>query len=177
MIRLKAQNPDVFTADEPIVQFSRDEVGYLKELAPRSARKRVRICAHKDSGLPLNEMLLLFARGTYIRPSKHIGKEESLHVVDGRGLYVFFDEKGRMNKAIPVGDLASGRSFYVRTPPEVYHSLLVESDFLVLHEVTQGPFRREDTVYADWAPADGDPAIAATMEKMLSDAKALAGKK
>ncbi|MCX5789231.1 MAG: WbuC family cupin fold metalloprotein [Elusimicrobia bacterium] len=103
MIRLKTQNPDVFTADEPIVQFSQDEVGYLKELAPRSARKRVRICAHKDSGLPLNEMLLLFARGTYIRPSKHIGKEESLHVVDGRGLYVFFDEKGRMSKAIPGG--------------------------------------------------------------------------
>jgi hypothetical protein len=55
-----------------------------------------------------------------------------------------------------MGDYASGRKFYYRSDAQAYHTLIIRSDVLVFHETTQGPFRREDTVFATWAPEDGD---------------------
>ena len=41
---------------------------------------------------------------------------------------------------------------YARLDEPVYHSLVIRSGLLVFHEVTRGPFVREETVFADWSP-------------------------
>ncbi|MBI2480932.1 MAG: cupin fold metalloprotein, WbuC family, partial [Planctomycetia bacterium] len=49
---------------------------------------------------------------------------------------------------------------FVRLAPQVFHTLIVRSEYLMFHETTRGPFRREDTVFADWAPAESEADLA-----------------
>jgi cupin fold WbuC family metalloprotein len=100
-------------------------------------------------------MIIAFTKDSYVRPSKHLDKEESIHVLEGEGSFVFFDETGEITFVVPVGGETSGRQMYVRTPKSTYHTLLIKSDRFIVHETTQGPFKREDTVFAKWAPEDG----------------------
>jgi cupin fold WbuC family metalloprotein len=95
-------------------------------------------------------------RGVYVRPHKHVGKTESMHVVQGLAEVVFFDEGGTVREVVPVGDPQSGRAFYYRLASPWYHTLSVSTDFFVFHEVTNGPFRREDTLFAPWSPDEAD---------------------
>jgi CO/xanthine dehydrogenase FAD-binding subunit len=37
-----------------------------------------------------------------------------------------------------------------------FHTLIIRSRVLIVHEITNGPFRPEATVYADFAPEDSD---------------------
>ncbi len=148
---------DVYVADERIVSAGRADVRLLAEEASQSERHRVRVCAHKHLQDRMQEMFIIFTKETYIRPSKHVGKEESLHVLEGSAEYVFFDPDGNVTDVVRLGDYASGRQFYCRIPDSVYHSLIVRSDVVMVHETTEGPFRREDTVFAPWAPDDSDP--------------------
>ena len=148
--------PDVYVAHGPIVTVDCLDVEFLKERVQGSSRKRTRLCAHKDTDDRLQEMMIAFARGSYIRPSRHVNKEESIHIIEGAADFVLFDEDGRVREVIPLGDDSSGRQFYCRTPEGTYHTVLIRSDVLVVQETTQGPFRRSDTVFAPWAPEDGD---------------------
>ena len=65
-----------------------------------------------------------------------------------------------------MGAYASGRPFYYRIAAPLFHTLLIRSDVLVFHETTSGPFSRADTVFAPWAPEDGD---AAAVRRYLAD--------
>jgi hypothetical protein len=35
-----------------------------------------------------------------------------------------------------------------------FHTLIIRSDLLIVHEITNGPFRPAATVFADFAPDD-----------------------
>lgn len=37
--------------------------------------------------------------------------------------------------------------------------LLIRSELFVFHEITEGPFFRESTVFPDWAPAEPGEAV------------------
>lgn len=111
-------------------------------------------------------MLIVASSESYIRPSKHLGKDESTHIVEGAADLVFFDENGAVTQVVPLGDLSSGRRFYCRIPAALYHALLIRSPLLVFHEATHGPFQKSDTVFPSWAPAEEDSA--AVQEYMAS---------
>ena len=156
MIRAKPLNKEVYVADEPIVKVGRGDIEFLKGRVNESERKRVRLCAHKDVDDTLHEMFIVLAKGTYIRPHKHVNKAESLHVIEGSADVVFFDGEGNITDVIPIGDYSSGSRFYYRVAEPAYHTLLVRSDVLVFHETTQGPFVRSETVFAPWTAEEGD---------------------
>ena len=98
----------------------------------------------------------MHALDAYVRPHKHIGKSESFHVIEGLLLVVVFDDEGSKIEDIPMGDMHSGELFYYRLPANLYHTVIPQQDFVVFHEVTNGPFDRSDTVFAPWAPAEDD---------------------
>lgn len=154
MGHLKAINDAVYIAEDKIVSFNKADIQFLKERLNKTGLKRIRICAHKNTDDTLQEMMIAFARGSYIRPSKHIDKEESMHILEGTADFIFFDEHGKIINLIPVGDPSTGRQVYCRTPNATYHTLLITSDYFVIQETTQGPFRRSDTVFAEWSPED-----------------------
>ena len=92
MARSKAINDAVYVAEEPIVHMSRNDAEFLKATVRQNERRRVRLCTHKDIKDRLQEMLIAFDRRSYIRPSKHINKEESMHIVEGIADFILFDE-------------------------------------------------------------------------------------
>src|SRR3989338_2671222 len=156
MLQTKAISKEVYVADERIVNLGAKEIEFLKSQVYQNERKRVRLCAHKNVEDKLHEMFVVYVKETYVRSNKHIKKEESLHIIEGAADFVFFDEEGNITNVVPLGNYSSGRQFYCRIPESVYHTFIIRSDIIVIHESTPGPFRREDTVFASWAPEEGD---------------------
>ena len=145
----------LFTADD-VVKVDANDIEELKQKARLNPRRRIRLCVHKDLDDSIHEMVIVHEKSCYIRPHKHINKTESFHIIEGSVVIILFDEDGQINKIIPMGDYASGRKFFYRLPPSHYHTLMIQSDVLVFHEITNGPFRPEDTVWASWAPKETD---------------------
>jgi cupin fold WbuC family metalloprotein len=171
-MRIKTLNPEVLVTDEPIVQLCHQDVEYLKASAEQNERKRIRLCAHPDIDDLLHEMLIVHAKETYVRPHKHLKKSESVHIIEGLVDVVLFDEEGNIVEVIRMGDYSSGHRFYYRMSGPHYHTLLIQSDVLVFHETTNGPFTREDTIFAPWAPEETDQAARVPFMKRIAKASA-----
>ena len=137
---------------------TRDDLELLKDQASRTRRKRIRLCAHPDVTAAVHEMFIVQPQGAYVRPHKHRGKDESFLLIEGAATVVVFGEDQAVQEVIPMGTVASGRPFYHRMPADVYHTVLIESEVVVYHEATSGPFRKADMVAAPWAPQEEDEA-------------------
>jgi len=168
-MKYQEKSPEVFAADEEIVKVARADIEFLKECAPASANRRTRFCAHQTGGDSIHEMLIVLLRGTYIRPHKHVAKVESFHVIEGVVDVVIFNETGTIAEVVRMGDYASGRNFYYRIAHPAYHTLILRSEVVVIHETTNGPFRREETIFAPWSPVETDAGAAEEFMKKLSD--------
>jgi len=171
-MNLRKVNEEVFIAEDPIVRLGDEEIGFLKRQARANARKRARICAHKTNDDALHEMMIAISAASYIRPHKHIDKSESFHIVEGEVDVAVFDEAGTVVDVIELGAIGSGRKFYYRLSESAFHTLLIRSEFLVVHEVTNGPFDRERTVLAPFAPFEDEADRARDYMKRVSDAVA-----
>ena len=149
-------NEEVLYAADDVVKVDTNDIEELKQKARLNPRRRIRICTHKDVEDSIHEMLIVHEKSCYVHPHKHIGKTESFHIIEGSVDIILFDDDGQINKTIPMGDYASGRKFFYRLPPANYHTLLIQSDVLVFHEVTNGPFNPKNTLLAPWAPAENN---------------------
>lgn len=149
----KISDEVLYTADS-IVRVSSKDIAELTSLAERNSRKRVRLCAHPDSANRLHEMLIVLGDGTYIRPHRHPGKSESFHVISGCVDILLFDDTGKPLEYIELGDYSSGKCFYFRIEQQIFHTVILRSDHVVIHETTNGPFNRADTEFASWAPEE-----------------------
>lgn len=149
---------EVLCATESLVVLSATDIEQLKSLAASTVRERSRLCAHTENESPVHEMFIVHSDTAYVRPHKHIGKSESFHVIEGRVDVVLYDDEGTIADVIRMGDYGSGLPFYYRIAGAVFHTLLIRSPILVFHETTGGPFDRNQTVFADWAPLDADGA-------------------
>ena len=165
-MRLKEISSEVFVADEPIVKVSCREIEFLKERVKAAPRGRVRLCAHTDNEDRLHEMIIVLSGQTYIRPHKHFQKSESFHIIEGAVDVVILDDAGKIREVIQMGALASGRQFYYRLSQPTYHTLLIRSELLVVHEITNGPFQQNDALFAPWAPEEGSPAAAQYLKQL-----------
>jgi cupin fold WbuC family metalloprotein len=168
-----AQGPDVFYSETALVTVTPDDLAFLKAEAARSPRLRSRLCAHPDPGAGVHEMVIVHHRDTYVRPHHHVGKSESFHLMEGRALVILFAGDGAIERVIPVGDAARGGVSYFRMPEHVVHSFVIESEWLVFHETTAGPFDRSQTVFAGWAPDYPEsPATGAFLNGLRARARA-----
>jgi cupin fold WbuC family metalloprotein len=173
LLEMKQQSEEVYVANENIVSVGRKEMDFLKAKVPHTARKRVRLCAHKDTDNTLHEMFVVYTSMTYVKPNKHLNKDESLHILEGEADFIFFNDAGQIVEIIPLGDYNSGRQFYIRVPAFVYHTIIMKSESLVIHEATPGPFVRADTIWAPWAPEETDAnGVARFMNSLQTAVKA-----
>jgi cupin fold WbuC family metalloprotein len=157
MMRTRPINNEVYVAEDHVVQVGRDGMEMFQQMAARNARHRARLCTHKDNQNRIHEMLIALTGNAYIRPHRHVNKSESFHVIEGTAMVVFFDDTGKIEEFFEIGDYHSGKPFYYRN----------DSEKLVFHETTNGPFNRADTVLAPWSPEDTDAAaVKAYMENL-----------
>lgn len=161
-------NCEVLYLQDRIIRISGDEIAGLKRRAAANPRNRVRLCAHRDPGDAVHEMLIAVGRGCYLRPHRHLAKSESFHVIDGEADVVLFDDSGGVTEIIPLGDYASAKTVYYRLFDQCFHALLIRSEFFLYHETTSGPFDPSETLFPAWAPDGADPALAAAYLHDLS---------
>ncbi len=155
-MKIRSESPEVFYPGEEPVVVDSSMIEHLKRVALTSPKKRARLCTHQTPSDDLHEMLIALPRDAYVRPHRHLAKAESFFIVEGEADVVLFQEDGAVRKVIPMGPHGSGKSFYYRLSQPVYHTVIVRSDFVVFHEVTEGPFQREQTEYAGWSPDEQD---------------------
>jgi cupin fold WbuC family metalloprotein len=153
----KEFNKEVLYTTDAITAVNAGDMERLKAMAAGNPRKRIRLCCHDDVKNALHEMLIVHARGAYVQPHKHTAKSESFHIIKGKLNVVIFNNDGSILKVVQMGDQRSGKSFFYRLSKDYFHTVIPESKWVIFHETTNGPFRREDTVFAPWAPDEGDP--------------------
>jgi cupin fold WbuC family metalloprotein len=151
-MQLRAAGPDVWYADESLGFVGPDEIAFLKENARSSRRLRARICLHESVGSPVQEMVISHHRSCYVRPHRHAKKCESLTILEGAAVAVFFDDAANIT-ATRALDAAAG-PIICRVPKNVWHGLVIASEWLVFYEVSAGPFGPGSSEFPDWAPEE-----------------------
>ena len=152
----KEINKEVLYTTDTIVTINSGDIERLKDMAASNSRKRVRLCCHNDIENILHEMLIVHARGVYIRPHKHIAKSESFHIIQGKLNVVIFNDDGSILEVVTMSDYGSNENFFYRLSKNYFHTVIPQSNWAVFHETTNGPFRRKDTIFAPWAPDEDD---------------------
>jgi cupin fold WbuC family metalloprotein len=151
---LVQKSSEVFLAEGPIAAVGQAELNTLKAAVKASPKRRARINAHPDGDDALHEMIIAIDASSYIRPHKHPGKSEAFHIVEGEVDIVVFDDQGEIERVVALGPPSGSRPFYYRMSTAFFHTLIIRSDLLIVHEITNGPFRPSATVFADFAPED-----------------------
>lgn len=152
----REESPGIFYTDTALVTADQTAIDRLKRAAQASPLRRARLCAHPAADAVQHDMLIVSHRDTYVAPHRHLDKSETLLVIEGSAKVLLFDESGQPTRAFTMAPAATGKPFFYRMPARAFHSLLIESEFLVFVESTKGPFRREDSENAPWAPGPQD---------------------
>ena len=152
----KKESDEVYLSRQTPVALDKTGIERLIDLATRNIRQRVRFCSHSGPQEPVHEMFIVHPKGAYVRPHKHLNKAESMLVLEGEVEYVTFEKDGTVEDAISMGDYISGQPFYHSIRPDLFHMLLIRSEWLVFFEITKGPFIKEDTIMADWSPEESN---------------------
>ena len=155
-MRLKKFSEEVLYTEDDLGGVDSKGIDFLKEQALGTTRERMRICAHKDVADTLHEMIIVHHKGAFVRPHKHLGKIESCHIIEGEVDFVIYDDNGAVTDVVRMGDYASGKTFYHRMSEPRFHTLLIHSEVLVFHEITNGPFEQSATAFPAWAPEESD---------------------
>lgn len=150
------ENEEVLYSKNNLTIVEKSDIKELKLFSGFNQRKRIRLCTHPNQTDLLHEMIIVHKKNAYVRPHKHISKSESTHIIEGVVDVVLFDKDGKITEVIEMGDYASGNAFYYRITNSVFHTLIIRSDHLVFHETTNGPFHKNTTIFAPWAPEDSD---------------------
>ncbi len=154
--KYRQQSAEVLYSKDSLATVDQSDIKHFKQLSSHNPRKRIRLCAHLGQDDLLHEMLIVHEKSAYVRPHKHLGKSESTHIIEGLVDVVLFDDEGRIERVISMGDYASGKVFYYRMATPTFHTLIIRSEVLIFHETTNGPFDRSATIFAPWAPEDAD---------------------
>lgn len=177
MIKIRKESAEVLYPEEDVVVVAAADTEELKRLALLNPRQRVRLCAHRSPNDRLHEMFIVHTQDCYVRPHKHLGKAESMAILEGEVDVVLFHEDGSIRQVIQMGTPDSGKVFYQRLSEPIYHTLIIRTEFLVFHESTEGSFLRENTVFPEWAPSEQGQAskefidqIESTISKRREDA-------
>jgi cupin fold WbuC family metalloprotein len=124
----------------------------LKKTALTSPLRRSRLCLHRSDDDKLHEMVIALARDCLFPPHRHTAKSESFHIIDGRLIIVIFKDDGTSLRSLLLTSAGKGGALCYRMCKPSFHAVLPLDEVVVFHEVTNGPFVKNEAVFADWAP-------------------------
>jgi cupin fold WbuC family metalloprotein len=158
---------DVLKLDTSLPVWDDGSIDRLRAAVRQSSRLRTRFCAHASAIDRLHEMLICLHADGYVRPHRHLGKAESIHVVEGFADLILFTDDGRIDQVIPLGPRSSGRTWFVLLARPVFHTLVLRGEDFIFQESTLGPFQCEATEMARWAPEEKDLSGASVYKNRL----------
>ena len=77
-------------------------------------------------------------------------------VIDGEVDYIMFNNEGRVDNVVKMGNFESKKPFYQTIRKDKFHTLIIKSEWLVFLEITNGPFDKDNIVYAEWSPKESN---------------------
>ena len=132
------------------IYIDKKKLDELKILAQKDPNKRARICLHKNDEEMVQEMIIAFCKDSYIRPHRHVDKSESYHIIEGRIEIIFYNDNGIEIDKVVLSDKMDEHPFLFRISNSDWHTVVPKSDFVIIHEVTKGPFNKNSSEFADW---------------------------
>ncbi len=166
MIAAQRTNNEVLIAAGGVVQVTAADLAEVVRSATRSSRMRARLCTHPAATDLLHEMLICLVQGTYVPPHRHTGKSESFHIIEGELDVVLFHDNGTIREVIRMGGYHTGKTFFYRLMEPCFHTVLLNTPYVLFHETTNGPFDPADNEYASWAPLEGSPEAGAYLDSV-----------
>ena len=149
----EAESGCVFYTKEDVLIFTDEMQDFLILCASQHPKKEARLCTHLSSDSQLHEMIIVHSKGNYVPPHRHYNKTESFHLIKGQLAVVIFSELGEINQTIYLSDK---EDIYYRLQKSFYHTVVPLSEYVVFHEVTDGPFLIDEKHEAKWAPKKND---------------------
>ena len=156
----------VFYVKDEIVIFTDEMKDFLISRAAKHPKREARLCTHLSPSSTLHEMIIVHSRGNYVPPHKHFNKAESFHLIDGHLAIVIFFENGKIKQVIHLSDK---ENIYYRLQDSIYHTVVPLSEYVVYHEVTDGPFLVDEKYEATWAPKKNDLKQVKVYQKQLME--------
>ena len=142
--------------DTDVLAVDEDRLVELKRRALTAPHRRYRLCLHRSSDDPVQEMIIVHCRDNYSRPHAH-ETASCCVVLDGAlGVYVF-DESGSVARVVELAARGSGKPFTLWIGPGQWHMPVCRTPQVVFYETMAGPFRRDEANrWAPWSPEEGD---------------------
>lgn len=146
-----------YVIDPLAPRLSATGVDILIEKYDASSRKRHRFCFHQNPSVELHDIVICYDKESYIPPNKHVGKAESLLVLQGIIDLFLFSDSGQVYDYRRLSTSDSEHPFYVRIPPNTWHGLRsVGEGPAVIKETISGPYDRTTLHWAGFAPSEAD---------------------
>ena len=137
--------------------FSKSDLDYLTSSYCDSERRRHRMCFHQDTDKLLHDIIICYDNNTYVPPNKHVGKVESILILQGTIAFFVFSDDGLLIEEHILSATDKSMPFYLRVPPNTWHGLLVISEEpCIMKETVQGPYDKSTLLWADFAPSEAD---------------------
>ena len=131
-----------------------------------SARRRIILPLHRTQDSSVQRMLNFFQPGTYVCPHQHpeSGAIETICVLSGALGFILFDADGDVRST---HRLEAGGLGLIDIEPGVWHGMVALSPDTAILEIKKGPYdANTDKSFADWAPAENDPAVPHFLAKL-----------
>ena len=133
----------------------------LGRKAATALRKRLNHNFHESLDDPVQRLIVVMKKGTYIRPHRHVAenKWEFAVALQGRMQVILLNDDGSLRERV---DLApGGQTIGLEIPPEAWHTWLALEEDAAFFECKRGPYHPEKTnVFAPWSPPEGDKRVA-----------------
>jgi cupin fold WbuC family metalloprotein len=136
--------------------------------ARTSLRLRMNYNFHPELSDPVQRLLNALEPWTYIRPHKHITKEESFVLLRGTALAVVFNDDGSIRDHAVLSQ-ANG-ILGIEFEENSYHMLTALETGTVVYEIKEGPFvPHTEGSSASWAPQEGTPGAKDFLAKVFGE--------
>ena len=144
--------------EAPKVEFIDDALlADVADKARESVRLRMNYNFHRSTDEPVNRLLNVMHRGSYLPVHRHLTPDrcESSVVLKGRVGVIIYDNDGGVVERRVVSPDSDCYGFDIEAG--VWHGMVVLEDDTVLFEVKQGPYAPiTPENLAPWTPAVGD---------------------
>lgn len=141
------------------------DLDQLATAAAASPRKRSHRNLHPSLDAKVQRLAISMEPDTYVRPHRHPQTWELYMALRGEFKVVLFDETGTVTDCILLG--GTGCVAY-ELPANTWHSVVSLLPGSIIFEVKEGPYiQPQQADVAAWAPAEGDPGVAALQRFLL----------
>ncbi len=136
-------------------------INELGQKAAATPRRRINHNFHENLEDPVQRLIVVMKKGTYIRPHRHAAenKWEFAVALQGRMQVILMNADGSLRERVELAP--GGQTIGLEIPAEAWHTWLALDEDAAFFECKRGPYSAEKTnVFAPWSPPEGDARVA-----------------